>query len=92
MLDLVSAYYLYSQNTDPSTTESFNGDTLSQLNSPIVWLVGILFGLWAGSLAWNCNRRLSVIPRLIISLLAFVFSGWYLLYYFVRYYLLNGRC
>lgn len=90
MLDLLTAYTLY-QNQNQNQ-ENFDGMGMRTPLQPIYWIISILIGLFAAYLAFQCNKKEHIIFQLLATILAFIFSGWYLIYYVVRYPLLGGKC
>lgn len=87
MLDLLTAYTVYqSQNQNQ---ENFN--YIAPL-PPFYWIISIIIGLFAAYLAFQCNRKENIAFQLAATVLAFIFSGWYLIYYVIRYSLLGGKC
>lgn len=58
----------------------------------LAYTVNLILMVVAGYLAWNCNVGETVFMRSIYTLLAVIFSGLYLLYYFVYRILMGKSC
>ena len=52
----------------------------------------ILIAILTAKLAYECNAKSSAPQRTLAALFGFFFSMTYLLYYFIRYILLNDKC
>jgi hypothetical protein len=54
-------------------------------------LIGVVLGVWAASLAWRCGTDTHAPThfKIATSVLAFLFGGLYLIFYFV---FMFGRC
>ena len=60
---------------------------------PWTWIVmTILIALGTSYLAFSCNDKETPATRFVVTLFAFLFSGIYLMYYFIVYILLNKKC
>lgn len=55
-------------------------------------LISYIIAFGAAYLAYMCNMRSSMVVRILSTVLAFLFSGFYLLYYFVWHVLLGRAC
>lgn len=50
----------------------------------VIWsIIGLALSIWAGVLAWNCNRKSETLIRILITVLAFLFSTFYLIFYLI---------
>ena len=70
----------------PSSPTNLQGINL------VVGIVALIVALLTARLAYDCNAKSSVALRLLATLFGFFFSSLYLLYYFLRYVLFNGKC
>jgi hypothetical protein len=62
-------------------------------SQPWLWILITLFiAFGTAYLAFECNDKETPATRFIITLVAFFFSGIYLIYYFIIYILLNKKC
>lgn len=55
-------------------------------------LIGLLLAIWAAYLAWNCSAMETTTMRVIYTIIAFLFGGLYLIYYFVYRFLMGNPC
>ncbi len=84
MLDHAFLYYLYNKDT-----EGFFNYSVTDL---LYYAVGLFFAFGAAYLAYECNAKETPFVRLLITVLAFLFSGLYLIYYLTRYVIMKGKC
>ena len=70
-------------NTKPDNNAK--PDNKTNLLHTIYCIISIIFSIWIASLAWNKNKTESVLYRYMITILAFIFSTIYGLYYFIKY-------
>lgn len=56
------------------------------------YAVQVVIFLIAGYLAWTCNAGESTLMRVLYTIIAAMFSGFYLLYYAIYYGLMGNRC
>jgi len=54
--------------------------------------VALLLSFYAAYLAYDCSRFETPAMRLFYTVVAFLFGGLYLIYYFVYRYLMGNRC
>lgn len=55
-------------------------------------LVSLLLSFYAAYLAYECSRFETPAMRLFYTIVAFLFGGLYLIYYFVYRFLMGNRC
>ena len=69
-----------------------NMDIMSQ-PYPYTWIFITLFiAFGTAYLAFSCNDKETPATRFVVTFFAFLFSGIYLVYYFIMYILLNKKC
>ena len=88
MGDLITAsiaYDLLSGNTEEGFGNAGGGSIISKI-------FGLMIMIGAGYLGWTCNSESNIILRIIFTLLAAFFGLTYLVYYFIRYKALGGKC
>ena len=70
------------------------GGSNSKTNSKalILAILNIILAILAGYLCWNCNANHGTLVRVIFTIIAAVFSGLYILYYFVAHVLMRIPC
>lgn len=57
-----------------------------------VGIIALIVSLLTARLAYDCNAKSSPALRLLATLFGFFFSSLYLVYYFLRYVLFQGKC
>ena len=71
----------------------FENIEVTPTSYPTSWiLLTILIAIGTAYLAFSCNDKETPATRFVITLFAFMFSGIYLIYYFIIYILLNKKC
>jgi hypothetical protein len=55
-------------------------------------IIKIVLSLISVNLAWQCNKNSGIVMQIIISLIAFVFSEIYILYYAVYRVFMGNKC
>ena len=55
-------------------------------------VIYLLFSCIAGYLSWQCNKFESTGIRIIYAILSYMFSGLYLIYYFIYRFLFGNKC
>ncbi len=79
--------------TFSNQTENFENKSSLFNTYPISWIViALIIAFGTAYLAFSCNDRESPATRFVVTLFAFLFSGVYLIYYFIIYILLNKKC
>lgn len=61
-------------------------------NDNMSTIIGLLVSLFAAYLAWNCSAFETTAMRTFYTIIAFLFGGFYLIYYFVYRYLMGNPC
>jgi hypothetical protein len=64
----------------------------STINDVLYILISTIIAIIAAYLAYECNAGENTATRWFITIIAFLFSGIYLLYYLVRYVFLGNNC
>ena len=70
--------------------ENFN--TEYDIRDIFSFLLALFVSVSAAYLAHECNAKTAQGARILITLFAFFFSSIFLIYYFVYYVLLDGKC
>ena len=68
--------------------EPINMDALNL----IAGIITLIISLYSARLAYDCNKKLSQSSQIVATLFGFMFSGFYLLYYFIWRFLLRNKC
>lgn len=58
----------------------------------IAGIIALIIAVLTARLAYDCNAKSDVVVRIFSMLFGFFFSAVYLLYYFIRYVLLQNKC
>ena len=86
MLELFTAFKLL------SSIEGFNSDPL-EMNIPISWIVmAFVIAFGTAYIAYSCNQYETPATRALSTIIAFFFSGIYLIYYFIVHVLFDRKC
>lgn len=64
---------------------------VTDLNDPMTNLIILIIGVAAAYLAYECNANEPMEWRIFITIIAFLFSNIYIIYYFIRYVLLGDH-
>ena len=78
MADFLAASALVASQT-VNLQEDFNTGSFMSLSS----IISLMIMIFAGYLAWGCNKGKSVPVRIIWTILAMLFGTYYLMYYLV---------
>jgi len=90
MIELMTAFSTYEKFTNNS-----NEDIVSQFmnNIPITWIIAaFIISFGASYLAYECSCTEKPATRAIYTILAFFFSGIYLIYYLFVHVILGYQC
>ena len=93
MIELMTAFSTYEKFTN--NTNNTNEDIVSQFmnNIPITWIIAaFIISFGASYLAFECSCTEKPATRAIYTILAFFFSGFYLIYYLVVHVILGYQC
>ena len=64
---------------------------MTDLNDPVTNMIILAIGVAAAYLAYEANANESMGMRILITIIAFLFSNIYIIYYFIRYVLLGDK-
>jgi hypothetical protein len=100
MIELLTMMHVMKNSLEQESIERYenNKDNINFVEGdihriPTSWIVlSLLIAIGTAYLAYSCNLQESGATRLTITVFAFFFSGFYLLYYFIIYILLNKKC
>lgn len=88
MIELFATMFLSDKLTNKE-----NFEVMDPPSYPWTWiLMTLLIALGTAYLAFSCNDKETPATRFVATLFAFLFSGIYLMYYFIVYILLNKKC
>jgi len=90
MLELFTAFQILEHYSNINEGLS---DDYFKTKIPTSWIVfAILIALITSYIAYSCNQYESPATRSLVTLIAFFFSGFYLIYYFIVHVLFDRPC
>lgn len=91
MLELFTAFKLIESSSNNNIREGLNEDPKNKI--PISWIVmAIIISLGTAYIAYSCNEYEQPATRALSTIIAFLFSGFYLIYYFIVHVLFDRKC
>lgn len=85
--------FLFNKLTENNDTrEGFTDNQPSFFKRLILFLLEILIMAVAGFLAWKCNSDQKTLGRIILTILAVIFSGFYILFYVIYHIIIRVDC
>jgi len=72
-------------------TQEGGGDGFS-FDKLLSFVATLAFMMLAGYLCWTCNVKTDMPLRIIFTILAVIFNGFYLIYYLIYRYLMGNAC
>ena len=93
MLELFTMFKLVEYYTNKNNiNEGFN-DISNNNNIPISWIIiSIIIGFFTAYIAYSCNEYETPATRALSTIIAFFFSGFYLIYYFIVHVMFDRKC
>ncbi len=89
LFGLMTTVEKFTSQNKPIDLESSNNSDIY----PISWvIVTFIIAFGTAYLAYSCNDKETPATRAMVTIFAFFFSGFYLIYYFIIYILLNKKC
>jgi hypothetical protein len=90
---IVEQFLIESLSGDKHKAEEEHVDkTKTNHKRLLLGLLNVILAGIAGYLAWNCNSGQHVALKILYTIIAAVFSGLYVLYYFVYHILIRSSC
>ena len=90
MIELMTAFSTYEKFTNNSDEDVV---TRFMNNIPITWIIAaLIISFGASYLAYECSCTEKPATRAIYTILAFFFSGFYLIYYLIVHVILGYQC
>ena len=90
MIELMTAFSTYEKFTNNSDEDVI---TRFMNNIPITWIIAaLIISFGASYLAYECSCTEKPATRAIYTILAFFFSGFYLIYYLIVHVILGYQC
>jgi len=74
--------------------ENFTNDILSDdFNLPVSWIImALIISFGSAYIAYSCNEYEKPATRALSTIIAFFFSGFYLIYYFIVHVMFDRKC
>jgi predicted permease len=70
-----------------------NNETSQPMNIPVSWIIiALLISFGTAYIAYTCNEYEKPASRALATIIAFFFSGFYLIYYFIVHVLFDKKC
>jgi uncharacterized protein YybS (DUF2232 family) len=92
MLELFTAFKVIETFSQDKTKEGF---TYSQIPNPIPvsWIIiALIISFGTAYIAYSCNEYEKPATRALSTIIAFFFSGFYLIYYFIVHVMFDRKC
>lgn len=91
MLELFALFKVLNNNSN--ITESFTYKKEIINDFPISWIImALVISFGTAYIAYECNRYEKPATRALSTIIAFFFSGFYLIYYFISHVLFDRKC
>ena len=92
MLELFSLFKYLESNSNKNIKEGLTNDVIPD-PIPISWIViTLIIGFGTAYIAYYCNENETPATRALSTIIAFFFSGFYLIYYFIIHVLFDRKC
>jgi magnesium-transporting ATPase (P-type) len=96
MLELFTTFKIFEFYSNQNLKESFDPDSdYMQTNTkiPISWIISaIIISFATAYIAYSCNEYETPATRALSTIIAFFFSGFYLIYYFIVHVVFDRKC
>lgn len=87
MIELFTVYKMMQNNDMDNMSQSDN------YNVPVSWIImALIISFGAAYIAYCCNQYETPATRALSTIIAFFFSGFYLIYYFIVHVLFDRKC
>ncbi len=89
---MIELFTLHSFLESKRLKESFNYD-MEDMNIPTSWIIiALIISFGTAYIAFSCNEFEKPATRALSTIIAFFFSGFYLIYYFIVHVLFDRKC
>jgi len=79
--------------THKNNNEHFSSTITSGSDIPISWVImALIISFGTAYIAYSCNQYEKPATRALSTIIAFFFSGFYLIYYFIVHVLFDRKC
>jgi hypothetical protein len=87
MLEAFALFKVYDKNNNENFTSSMPS------NIPTSWIImALIISFGSAYLAFACNQYEKPATRALSTIIAFFFSGFYLIYYFIVHVMFDRKC
>ena len=92
MLELLTLFKTLEFYSNSTLKEHYGSDNIPE-NIPVSWIIMALFiSFGSAYIAYCCNEYEKPATRALSTIIAFFFSGFYLIYYFIVHVLFDRKC
>lgn len=92
MLELFACFKALEYYQNKKLTESFSVNNNDE-TVPTSWIImALVIGFGTAYIAYSCNEYEKPATRALSTIIAFFFSGFYLIYYFIVHVLFDRKC
>jgi hypothetical protein len=94
MIELFALFkVLESYSNKKNSMEKFSDNKINDLNMPTSWIImALIISFGTAYIAFACNQYEKPATRALSTIIAFFFSGFYLIYYFIVHVLFDRKC
>ena len=92
MIELFAISKLAEHMSNNDEDMQIEGFSFSNNLSPSMIILSFIIACGIAYLAFQCNSNETPATRFLITVFAFLFSGLYLIYYFIRYVIMDSKC
>jgi uncharacterized protein YybS (DUF2232 family) len=93
MLELFTVFKLVESYSNKDLKEGLDFDSYIPNPIPVSWIiVALIIGFGTAYIAYMCNQNETPATRALSTIIAFFFSGIYLVYYFIVHVVFDRKC
>ena len=93
MLELFTLFKLMESYSNKELKEGLDFDSSIPNPIPISWMiVALIIAFGTAYIAYMCNENETPATRALSTIIAFFFSGFYLIYYFIVHVMFDRKC
>lgn len=94
MIELFALFkVLESYSNKKKSIENFSDNKINDLDIPTSWIIiALIISFGTAYIAFACNQYEKPATRALSTIIAFFFSGFYLIYYFIVHVLFDRKC
>ena len=92
MIELLSIFKVIEMYSNSDINEGLSGEIMPN-PIPISWMIlALVIAFGTAYIAYSCNEYETPATRAITTVIAFLFSGIYLIYYFIVHVIFDRKC